>query len=652
MDYDQRIKYIIIGLFLLCSAFVMMSLSIAGFEAYRLTEEAEKNVEEVVIEEENNTDKDISIFDTFEETTEQKLLETINFDAIKAVARDTSTGDYYIIDSNDKKYRVTELSLDTINYIRMLDIKITDITIIDEEAKTAEKKEESLIIQQLEGLALWQVTRVLIVIMICLIVYDLIRTRAYIGFPHRSASPITNSNSDNKSEDKNEKSTVKTLDGKEIPKVRFNDVEGIEGLKQDIFRIVDCVKNPEKYERAGARIPKGIILYGPPGTGKTLLAKAIAGEAGVPFLAAVGSDFVEKYVGTGARRVRELFAKARRQAPCIVFIDEVDAVACKRGEDDNSERDQTINAFLSELDGFGSASKVITICATNRLDILDDAFMRAGRFDLKLAVSLPDKQSRERILKIHSKNKLLSDEIDLEVLATRTAGFSGADLEALLNEAAMLAAEHNQLCIIPDNIDDAFFKIVMQGNKKKREEITEMNKIIAWHESGHTLATKLLTNDSVNSVTIVGSSSGAGGVTFRTPQEGLQSKKYLKNSIAIMYAGRAAEEIYLNDSDEITTGASQDIKQATSIIKQYLALYGMGNVGMIDLTQLNRDFNNIVSEATQLSKEIYEKTLKILRDNKNILEELANRLLEKETLDEKEIDKIIGNHKKCMEVLI
>lgn len=440
--------------------------------------------------------------------------------------------------------------------------------------------------------------------------------------------------------------TKQKSDGDAVPKTRFSDVEGIEELKKDVTVLVDCLKNPEKYKDIGARTPKGVILYGPPGTGKTLLAKAIAGEAEVPFFSAVGSDFVEMYVGVGAKRVRELYKKAKRAAPCIVFIDEIDAVAGKRGEDSNTERDQTINALLAELDGFDATAQVITICATNRLDMLDSAFKRAGRFDLKLAVGLPDKEGRLNILKIHSANKKLADEVSLEQIAVKCSGFSGAELETLLNEAAMIAVGREHLKIDNDDIEDAFFKIVMQGNKKPRKGITETNRIVAWHEAGHTLATKLLTDDNVPSVTIIGSSSGAGGVTFRNPkEETLHSKKYMRALISVMYAGRAAEEIYQKDSDLITNGASQDIKQATSVIKEYLGLYGMGDIGMLDITQLRRDYEDIIDEASKMAKEIYNSTLELLLDNYDCLKELAERLLDKETLYEEEIDEIINKNK-------
>ena len=441
---------------------------------------------------------------------------------------------------------------------------------------------------------------------------------------------------------KEDSQTVKTVTGAIIPKTTFDDVEGIDELKRDVTRIVNCLKDVDKYKKMGAKPPKGMILYGPPGTGKTLIAKAIAGEAGVPFLSAVGSDFVEEYVGRGAKRIRELYAKAKKNAPCIVFIDEVDAVAGKRGDDNNGEHDQTLNALLAELDGFNSTAGVITICATNRLDMLDDAFKRAGRFDLKLAVSLPDKNARKNILNIHGKNKPFDDSVDFDMIAHKTVGFSGAELEALLNEAALLTADRDKELITSEEIDDAFFKIVMQGNKKARSEVTKIQYITAYHEAGHALATKLLTNDEVPSVTIVQSSSGAGGVTFRTPsEEGLQSKEYLRNTIKIMYAGRAAEEIYLGTPDDITTGASNDIEQATSIIKQYIGIFGMGNMGMLDMRQFSHDFKDIIEEATELSKELYEETIDCLRKNKKYLDGIALELVEKETLDEKDINRIL-----------
>ena len=425
-------------------------------------------------------------------------------------------------------------------------------------------------------------------------------------------------------------------------KVTFNEVQGIDELKPDLFRLVDSLKHPAKYKRLGARPTKGLILYGPPGTGKTLIAKAISGEAEVPFFSASGSDFVEKYVGVGASRIRDLFTKARKASPCIVFIDELDAIGGNRGESNNSERDQTINALLTELDGFTATEGILTICATNRLDILDAALTRPGRFDLKIAVNLPDKKARYQILKLHSTGKKLAEEVQIDALAKKTNGFSGAELENLLNESALIAATKDKDWITNEDIEDAFFKIIMNGHKKEREKNDGYAKLVAYHEAGHTLATKLLTNDGVPTVTIIQSTSGAGGVTFRAPEDvPLKSKKYLKSLVKVMYAGRAAEEILLQSDEDITTGASEDIKQATEIIKQFIAIYGMGSQGMIDLTQLTNQFN-MIEEASKIANQLYKETIETLTKNRAKLDLLALALLEKETLVEAEIDSLIS----------
>lgn len=431
--------------------------------------------------------------------------------------------------------------------------------------------------------------------------------------------------------------------GTAIPekKITFNEVQGIDELKPDLFRLVDSLKHPAKYKKLGARPTKGLILYGPPGTGKTLIAKAISGEAEVPFFSASGSDFVEKYVGVGASRIRDLFTKARKAAPCIVFIDELDAIGGNRGESNNSERDQTINALLTELDGFAASEGILTICATNRLDILDAALTRPGRFDLKIAVNLPDKQARYQILKLHSTGKKLANEIQIDALAKKTNGFSGAELENLLNESALIAAAKDKEWITNADIEDAFFKIIMNGHKKERVENDEYARLVAYHESGHTLATKLLTNDGVTTVTIIQSTSGAGGVTFRAPEDvPLKSKKYLRSLVKVMYAGRAAEEILLGGDEDITTGASEDIKQATEIIKQYIAIYGMGSQGMIDLTQLTNQFN-MIEEASNMANLLYKETLEFLILHRSKLDRIALALLDRETLEESEIDDLI-----------
>lgn len=568
-------------------------------------------------------DSEVDWLHNFKEVSEEELQSKLKECEVQSAMINSQNGNLFVILSDKESYKVVKASRQLVTYLKLTGVEVQTSSFNEEVvSKKAEPNQKS-------GT---DVSTVLsITLMMCFLaapIYFIYRSNKQVA----SLGPV--------------KSDIpKTSEG--VPKVRFDDVEGIEELKSDILRLVDCLKNPKKYQKMGARVPKGVILYGPPGTGKTLIAKAIAGEAGVPFFSMVGSDFVEKYVGVGASRVRELYKKARKESPCIVFIDEIDAVASQRGRDENSERDQTINALLAELDGFKGSENIITICATNRLDMLDSAFKRAGRFDLKLAVGLPDKKGRERILGIHSKDKKLGEDIDLKVIASKTVGFSGAELEALLNEAALVAVGKDRNCITSKDIDDAFFKIVMQGNKKKRDKITETNKVVAWHESGHTLATKLLTDDTVSSVTIIGSSSGAGGVTFRQPKEDneLQSRKYLESLIQVMYAGRAAEELYFKSKNEITVGASQDIKQATSIIKDYVSTYGMGDKGMLDMSQFSRDFSSVVDEASKIAKSLYEDTVKLLRDNYDTLKILAECLLVNETLDELEIDNIINGNK-------
>lgn len=567
------------------------------------------------------TEEDLDWLDTFVEIKEEDLKKELDTMTVVSASLNQSSGTLYLILSKDEEqtklsyYKITDASYSFQVYLRICGIDIQSLAF--NETDGDKQKKSSIFSSSFFWLIL------LMMISSCLPFFFLYRMKKKVTVGEKAGA-------DDKSKEK-------------VPSVKFSDVEGIEELKADITRLVDCLKNPKKYQQIGAKPPKGVILYGPPGTGKTLIAKAIAGEAGVPFFSEVGSNFVEMYVGVGAKRVRELYKKARKAAPCIVFIDEIDAVAGKRGNDNNSERDQTINALLAELDGFDSSKGIITICATNRLDMLDSAFKRAGRFDLKLAVGLPDKKSRKHILQIHGKSKKFMDDVDMDAIATKTSGFSGAELEALLNESALIAVGKKKQAIGSEDIEDAFFKIVMQGNKKKREEVTELNRIVAWHESGHTLATKLLTDDSVTSVTIVGSSSGAGGVTFRTPKDEnmLQSKQYLENSIKVMYAGRAAEELYFGDPNQITTGASQDIKQATSVLKDYLASYGMGEKGMLDLTQFERDSKSILDEASALSKQLYTETLMLFREHYDLLKELAETLLQEETLDEGQVDAII-----------
>lgn len=435
---------------------------------------------------------------------------------------------------------------------------------------------------------------------------------------------------------------------KEVPNITFDDVAGAGELKNDLKYVIDYLKDSSSYQKLGAKMPKGIILYGPPGTGKTLIAKAIAGTADVPFFSASGSDFVEMYVGLGAKRVRNLFKKAREAAPCIVFIDEIDAVGTSRNSAaSHSENNQTINALLNELDGFNGSEGILIVAATNRLDQLDPALIRPGRFDKQLAVPLPEKNDRLEILKVHAKNKSFEDDIVWDEIAATTVGFSGAAIASMLNEAAFIAASQKREKISQDDIDRAIYKILMKGDQKEdqstrsKEELT----ICAYHEAGHAIATRLYTNDRVPKVTIISSTSGAGGVTFRTPQEkSLLSKKYVEGCIKMMYAGRAAEEIYFGDEDMITTGASSDIKQATNLIKDYIGVYGMSDqYGLINMDSFNNiNQEELINKASEIAKLFYCATKSDLEQHRELLDHFAKELLEKESLHEAEIESIFS----------
>lgn len=435
----------------------------------------------------------------------------------------------------------------------------------------------------------------------------------------------------------------------DIPSISFTDIAGNNESKEDMQFLVNFLKSPEKYHEMGAKLPKGVVLYGPPGTGKTLTAKAIAGEAGVPFFSASGSDFVEMYVGLGAKRVRDLFKEAREKAPCIVFIDEIDAVGTHRNSNSsNSEKDQTINALLAELDGFSSKVPIIVMIATNRVEDLDSALIRPGRFDRHIAINLPDNKDRLEILSLYTKNKAIGDDVNIEELAKITIGFSGAGLETLLNESAILAVNRGSKVIEKVDIDDAYFKMVMRGHKKGNKDEVDKNEVelVAYHEAGHALCAKLLTNNSVPKVTIIPSTSGAGGVTFNIPNKmGLLSKRDLLNNIKVLYAGRASEFILKGNIYDITTGASEDIKRATSYIKKYFNDYGMSErFGLLNLSEFEKDNSLVIEEAMKLSNELYQETIAFLRNHINALDAIANELIKKETLNEDDLDLIIKNH--------
>lgn len=424
----------------------------------------------------------------------------------------------------------------------------------------------------------------------------------------------------------------------------FDDIAGLTEVKKDMKCLVDFLVNKEKYSKAGAKLPKGVILYGPPGTGKTLLAKAVANEAKVPFMYMSGSEFIEMYVGVGAKRVRELFEKARKTAPCIIFIDEIDAIGGKRTDKDNGEDRKTINALLTEMDGFKESDNIIVIAATNRIEDLDQALLRPGRFTDKFCVPLPETaDERYEVLKVYTRNKKLAEDVDLHALAKETVGFSPAKLEALMNESAIISVQKNRDYIIKQDIEDAMFKQLLSGHAKENQEKRKKEELelVAWHEAGHALVGKLFGKE-VTKVTVVASTSGAGGVTFSTPKTGLLSKEDIQHEIMQLYAGRVGELIfYNNDRNKITTGASNDIKEATKLLHAYVTDYAMHD----DLGMINLGLDSKVVKETEmnLAKELEEKTINLVEEHSRQLKLLADMLLEKETLYESDLDEILKN---------
>ncbi len=446
-------------------------------------------------------------------------------------------------------------------------------------------------------------------------------------------------------------------------KIKFNDVAGLDEEKGDLEEIVDFLKNARKYVEVGARIPKGVILVGPPGTGKTLLAKAIAGEAGVPFFSISGSDFVEMFVGVGASRVRDLFEEAKKNAPCIVFIDEIDAVARRRGTGmggGHDEREQTLNQLLVEMDGFGVNEGIIVLAATNRVDILDPAIMRPGRFDRKVAVGTPDIKGRREILDVHSKNKPLAEDVDLDEISKSTAGFTGADLENLMNEAAIRAAKTNRKYIIMSDIRESFLKVGVGTEKKSKIVSDKEKRITAFHESGHAILHYILPDiDPVNTVSIIPTGLGAGGYTMSMPEDDMmfETRGRMLNQIVAILGGRAAESIVL---DDITTGASSDIKTATHIARKMVTRYGMSDeIGAVcydddgDEVFIGRDLAHARAHSESMSSKIdeevkriidtcYEKAVKLINDNRDKLDACAALLLEKEKINRTEFEALFN----------
>ena len=446
-------------------------------------------------------------------------------------------------------------------------------------------------------------------------------------------------------------------------KVNFSNVAGLEEEKEELEEVVDFLRNPQKYTSVGARIPKGLLLVGPPGTGKTLLAKAVAGEAGVPFFSISGSDFVEMFVGVGASRVRDLFEEAKKNSPCIVFIDEIDAVARRRGTGmggGHDEREQTLNQLLVEMDGFGVNEGIIVMAATNRVDILDPAILRPGRFDRKVAVGRPDVRGREEILKVHAKDKPLGEDVDLRRVAQTTAGFTGADLENLMNEAAILSAREGRRFIRQSDIDRAFVKVGI-GAEKRSKVITEKDKrITAYHEAGHAILFHVLPDvGPVHTVSIIPTGVGAAGYTMPLPErdEMFNTRGKMLQNIMVDLGGRIAEELIF---DDITTGASQDIKQATQIARSMVTQYGMSDkVGMIqygsddDEVFIGRDLahtksygngmaDTIDSEVKRIIDDCYQKARSIIKEYEYVLHSCANLLIEKEKIGQDEFEALFN----------
>ena len=427
--------------------------------------------------------------------------------------------------------------------------------------------------------------------------------------------------------------------------VKFSDVAGLEEVKEDLMTVVDFLKNPDEYKEAGAEIPKGVLLYGPPGTGKTLLAKAVAGEAGVKFKAVSGSDFDEKYVGVGASKMRKLFDDAKNNAPCIIFIDEIDSMGGRRHSKQNSYDRQTLNTLLSEMDGFDGNGGVVVIAATNRIEDLDPALTRPGRFDNHFAVSLPaTAKERKIIINLYAGNKKFADDVDMESFAKETMGSSPATIKTVLNEAAIIATRKNKGIITREILDEAW-KQLMEGHLKKNGEKDNVE-LVAWHEAGHALAGLLMGQD-LTKASIIPSTSGAGGATFITPRKlGLFTVKELREQVVMLYSGRNAEAVLAEKNGEdlgVTTGASNDIEKATGIIKKMITEYGMNeNFGLLNLEELEIKPDVIAKEAVSLSKELCSESYNLMMDNADTLKKIAEALIEKETLTGEEIRKIAG----------
>lgn len=547
-----------------------------------------------------------------------KFMEKVNANKIEKVMINLSDSTFVAVGKNEKMYTVDNPKYD--NFKKDLLEKGVEVT---EEHATSYVN------------LMFNVLQLAIMIVIGFAFYNLMKQQV--------GSPV----SDVSAEDKNG-TRVKTT---------FKDIAGLKQVKSDMELLIDFLKEPEKFNEAGAKMPKGVILTGPPGTGKTLLAKAIAGEANVPFFSVSGSDFIEMFVGVGAKRVRELFKSAEKVAPCIIFIDEIDAIGGSREAQasGNTEQRQTINALLSAMDGFSGREGILVIAATNRIDDLDPALIRPGRFDKQITVPLPDTPSeRLEVINLYKNNKKFSDDVDFNLLSKETIEFSPADIEALLNEAALISVQKKLPYINRKCIDDAIYKKLLRGHAKRdavRDD--EELKLVAWHEAGHATIAKLCDMD-VSKVTIVKSTSGAGGVNIIVPKKmGLYSIDELSNQVRMCYGGRCGEMMLYGDKTKITTGASADIKQATSVIHEMITTYGMTDTyGMLNLTDLHIDNRTILEEAMKMSKRFEHETMEMLEEYKDMHQEIVKCLLEKETIDGDELDEIYKKYRKDIAVEI
>ena len=479
-----------------------------------------------------------------------------------------------------------------------------------------------------------------------IILYTLYISKSMLNFTKKKQS-----NDDDMEELNETVSSVTYFEKKktEEPKIQisFDDVAGLEEIKEDLIDVIDFLNNEDKYRSMDAKVPRGILLYGPPGTGKTLIAKAIAGEAKATFIYSSGSEFVEKYVGVGAKRVRTIFERARKDAPSIIFIDEIDALGAKRNSESNNEKDQTLNQLLIELDGFNNTSNVIVVAATNRLDLLDEALLRPGRFDRKIYVGNPNYHSRLKILEVHTKNKPLDKKVQLKDIAVKTHGFSGAQLANIANEAALKAIKDKSKKISNDNFEFAIEKIAA-GLEIKHSTVSDKEKrIVAYHESGHAVAAKILNIDKVQKISIIPRDKALGYVLkFPTEDKYLYTKNELCDKVTVLLAGRAAEEIFIG---EISTGASNDIKESTNIIYEIICSYGMGKNTQntcIDERLIKYYLDNIKDEAQEMTKEAYDRAISIIRENEATVDKIALHLLKYETMNADKLDELMEESKK------